>query len=47
LLGAAGSLTIASSGAGAADIAGRYYTAPASNSAFSWAGPYVGATLGY
>jgi outer membrane immunogenic protein len=47
LLGAAGSLTIASTGAGAADIAARYYTAPAPYSAFSWAGLYVGATLGY
>jgi outer membrane immunogenic protein len=33
--------------AGAADIVPRYYTAPAPFSAYSWAGPYVGGTLGY
>ena len=32
----------------AADLpAAPYYTAPASYSAYSWAGPYVGGTLGY
>jgi len=41
--------TIAAAGAArAADLpAGNYYTAPATLSASSWAGPYLGATLGY
>ncbi len=46
-LGAA--FTLATSAAVlAADLpAGPYYTAPEPLSAFSWAGPYLGATLGY
>jgi outer membrane immunogenic protein len=40
--------TGASSAALAADLpAGNYYTAPAPLSASSWAGPYLGATIGY
>jgi outer membrane immunogenic protein len=32
----------------AADLpAGNYYTAPATLSAYSWAGPYLGANIGY
>jgi outer membrane immunogenic protein len=50
ILGAA--LVAATAGAAtaafAADLpAGNYYTAPAPLSASSWAGPYLGATLGY
>jgi outer membrane immunogenic protein len=46
-LGAA--FTLATSAAAlAADLpAGPYYTAPEPLSAYSWAGPYLGATLGY
>jgi opacity protein-like surface antigen len=35
--------------ASAADLAPnyRYYTVPAPYYAFSWAGPYIGATAGY
>jgi outer membrane immunogenic protein len=34
--------------AAAADFpASRYYTAPAPYAAFSWAGPYIGGTIGY
>jgi outer membrane immunogenic protein len=42
-------LTLAASGSAlAADVpSGPYYTAPAPLSAYSWAGPYLGATLGY
>jgi outer membrane immunogenic protein len=42
-------LTLATTGlARAADLpGGPYYTAPAPLSAYSWAGPYLGATLGY
>jgi len=52
ILGAA--LVAATATAGAAAVAlaadlpaGNYYTAPAPLSASSWAGPYLGATLGY
>src|ERR1700742_4198927 len=47
--GVAGTL-MAASAAGAADLPASsypYYTAPASYSTYSWAGPYVGGTLGY
>lgn len=49
LLGGAIAITIAgASAAAAADFpASNYYTAPASYSAYSWAGPYIGGTLGY
>jgi outer membrane immunogenic protein len=42
-------LSIATAGAAfAADLpAGNYYTAPATLGAYSWAGPYLGANLGY
>jgi outer membrane immunogenic protein len=41
-------LTIAVPGpADAADLARNYYTAPAPYYASSWAGPYLGATVGY
>jgi outer membrane immunogenic protein len=35
------------SAATAADLTSNYYGGPAPYFAFSWAGPYVGATLGY
>jgi outer membrane immunogenic protein len=52
LLGAALATAMAGAGAtGAAQAADMapmpYYTAPAPLSAYSWAGPYLGATLGY
>jgi outer membrane immunogenic protein len=31
----------------AADLPSPYYTAPSALSAYSWAGPYLGATIGY
>jgi len=42
-------LSFATAGAAlAADLpAGNYYTAPATLGAYSWAGPYLGANLGY
>jgi outer membrane immunogenic protein len=42
-------LSVAMAGAAlAADLpAGNYYTAPATLGAYSWAGPYLGANLGY
>jgi outer membrane immunogenic protein len=47
VLGAAFSLAIAGA-AFAADLPARgYYTAPATLSAYSWAGPYLGAQIGY
>jgi len=47
ILGAA--MLLATAGAAvAADLpAGNYYSAPATFNASSWAGPYIGATLGY
>jgi len=51
VLGAALALAVAgavASAASAADFpAPNYYTAPQSYSAYSWAGPYLGADLGY
>ncbi len=47
---AAACLSAMASAALAADLPASnypYYTAPASYSAYSWAGPYVGGTLGY
>jgi outer membrane immunogenic protein len=46
VLGAALSLAMAGT-ALAADLPGSYYTAPATLTASSWAGPYLGANLGY
>ena len=49
VLGVAGTL-VAATAAAAADLPASnypYYTAPASYSAYSWAGPYIGGTLGY
>jgi outer membrane immunogenic protein len=47
ILGAALSLAMAGT-AFAADLpAGNYYTSPATLSAYSWAGPYLGAQIGY
>ena len=47
ILGAALSLTMASAAVAADFPASPYYTAPAPSSAYSWAGPYLGANLGY
>ena len=45
---AGAALTLAAAGqARAADLPAPYYTAPEPLSAYSWAGPYLGATLGY
>jgi outer membrane immunogenic protein len=47
LLGTAFSLAMASAALAADFPPSTYYTAPASYSAYSWAGPYIGGVLGY
>lgn len=47
LLMAASLASAMTSGATAADLASIYYGGPARSFAFTWAGPYAGATLGY
>jgi outer membrane immunogenic protein len=44
---AAGLALAMSSAAFAADLPGQYYTVPSPLTAYSWAGPYLGATIGY
>jgi len=47
VLGAVLSLSLASAAVAADFPASNYYTTPAPLSAYGWAGPYLGATLGY
>jgi outer membrane immunogenic protein len=47
ILGAALSLAVTGAAMAADFPASPYYTAPAPYSAYGWAGPYLGATLGY
>jgi outer membrane immunogenic protein len=47
VLGAALSLSLAGAAVAADFPASNYYTTPAPLSAYSWAGPYIGGTLGY
>jgi hypothetical protein len=47
LLMAASLASAMTSGATAADLASIYYGGPARSFAFTWAGPYAGATVGY
>jgi outer membrane immunogenic protein len=47
ILGAALSLAMAGAAVAADLPAGNYYTSPATLSAYSWAGPYLGAQVGY